>query len=166
MAVDLSELIDSLKREVGTPGNEDSTFPDALDADWLGHLQDGFWQARLDGMLEGYQETDGVVTPVASSAADLTRDLQQLVVLYAGIRIVTNQLRGIQTLFRAKAGAVEYETQQSAQVLKEILQELHRRRAVALERLSDLGQAETYYVDAVAERDWQISAQGLDWWGS
>lgn len=152
MAVDLSELIPSLKREVGTPGGEDDLFPDATDASWLGYLSDAFWGARLDGMLAGYVEADGEITP------DLDRDLQQLVILYAGITIVRNQLRSLNTRFRAVAGPVEYEIEQSASVLKGLLDELTSRRHLVLQRLSDIGAAtETYYIDSLTERDLRIN---------
>lgn len=165
MAVDLSDLVEVLKREVSVPGGEESTFPNADDSSWLGHIQDAFWDVRLDGMIPGYQESDGIVTPIDTSDDDLSRDLQQLVVLYAGIRIVRNQLRQIQTQFRAKAGPVEYETQQSATLLKDILAELHKRRAVVLERLSDLGSVEDYYIDAIAQRDYALGYGDTSWPG-
>lgn len=156
MAVDLFDLVESLKREVNVPGGD--AFPDTDDVIFFGYLQDAFWEARLDGMLSGFTEDgNGSVTPTTTGADDLTRELQQLVVLYAGIRILRNELMRVQTLFRAKAGSVEYETQQSASVLKDLLGELQRRRAVVLERLSDLGVVEDYYIDAIIERDFNLS---------
>lgn len=157
MAVDLGDLVETLRREVSQPGAETTTFPEANDDTFLGHLQDAFWEARLDGMLQGYDETDGTVTPEDVEDEDLSRDLQQLVVLYAGIRIIRNQLLAMNTSFRAKAGAVEYETGKSAAVLKGILDELQRRRNTVLTRLSDLGAIEDAYIDAVIGREDSIA---------
>jgi hypothetical protein len=152
MAVDLSELVPSLKREVGTPGTEESTFPAANEDSWVGYLSDAFWSARLDGMLAGYTESDGLVDP------DLDRDLQQLIVLYAGIAIVRNELLRMQTTFRAKSGPVEYEVQQAASVLKGLLDDMTARKALVMKRLSDLHAGTgTYYIDSLTERDRQIN---------
>lgn len=150
MAVDLFDLVESLRREVSPPGED--LFPNATDDEYLGNLQDSFWEARLDGLLEGFEESDGLVTPT-SGDTDLTRDLQQLVVFYAGFRIVRNHLRSLKTQFRAAAGPVSFETQQSANVLKDLLLELKYKRDLILTRLSDLGQIPTAYIDALVARD-------------
>lgn len=150
MAVDLFDLVESLRREVDPPGTP--AFPDATEDEFAGHLADAFWEIRLDGMLSGYAESDGLVSPT-SGTTELGRDLQQLIVLYAGVRIVRNQLRQLQTSFRAKAGPVEYETEQAASVLKGVLDDLVSRRNLILTRLSDLGVVDTYYIDSLYERD-------------
>lgn len=164
MSVDLTDLIPSLKRQVSAPGEEETTFPDANDASWLGYLQDAFWECRLDGMLAGFDEANGFVDPT-SGTTDITRDLQALVILYAGIDIIVNQLRGINTLFRAQAGPVSFETQHSAQVLKGILDELKSRRDLVLIRLSDVGAVPSFYIDAVIGRDISIGYGLTNWVG-
>jgi hypothetical protein len=152
VATDLSELIPSLKREVSTPGNEETTFPDADDDSWLGYLSDAFWSARLDGMLAGYTAADGIVTP------DIDGELQQLVILYAGMAIIRVELLRMQTKFRSKAGPVEYEVEQAATVLKGILDDMTARKALVLQRLSDVGAAtDTYYIDALTQMDLQVN---------
>lgn len=165
MSVDLGDLVESLKREVAAPGEEETAFPNATEDIWLGNLQDAFWDARLDGMLAGFTESDGLVTPV-SGTTEITRDLQQLVVLYAGIRIVRNSLRTLNTTFRAKAGPVEFETQNSASVLKGLLDLLMERRHAVLLRLSDLGQVPSYYIDAVYGRELSIHYGDTHWVGA
>lgn len=149
MAVDLFDLIEPLRREVNPPGT--NAFPDATDDDYSGYLADAFWEARLDGFLVGYEETDGIVTPI-SGTDDLGRDWQQLIVIYAGFRILKNELRQIKTLFRAEAGPVSFETQQSAQLLREIMLELRERRDWLLDNLASTGQVAAYYIDAVIAR--------------
>ena len=162
MPVDLNDLIDSLRREVNPPGGD--AFPNAFDDDYLGYLRDAFWEARLDGMLELYEEDEGLVSPYDVDDVEITRDLQQLVVLYAGIRMTRTQLTNLDTLFRTKAGPVEYETQKSAQLLKAILDELKSRRNLILERLSDVGSIPTYYIDAVIGREASIDSGYTHWY--
>lgn len=163
MSVDLSTLIDSLKRETAQPGQELTQFPGASDDSWLGYLQDAFWEARLDGLLADYTEdSNGIVTPMGGGGADMTRDLQQIVVLYASFTIVRNTLRNLRTLYRAQAGTVHYEYQQSANLLVELMKDLSRRRDMILSRLSDLGTVPSYYIDAVMARD-QNMRDGLVW---
>ncbi len=148
--VDLADLIESLQREVNAPGI--AQLPDAVDDDYLGNLRDGFWEAVLDGVISGFDEDEGIVSPVDTAGDDLTRELQQLVVFYAGFRIVRNQLRDIKSVFRTKAGPVEYEVQQAATVLKAILDHLIHQRNYLLNRLSDTGQTSVHIVDAVINR--------------
>lgn len=163
MSVDLGDLIESVKRSVSAPGAEETTFPDATDDSWLGYLQDAFWEVRLDGMLAGYVEADGLIEP--NGTTELTRDLQQLVVLYASIDIVVNQIRALQTTFRAVAGPVQFEIQRSAQVLKAILDELKHRRDLVLTRLSDIGAVPSYIIDAVVGRDISVGYGDTFWTG-
>lgn len=151
MSVDLSNLVELLQAEVDAPG--ENSFADAVETDWVNQLRSGFWETVLDGIMFGYEETDGIVTPIAPNITDLSREYQQLVIFYAGVRVVRNKLRTVGTAFKAKAGPVEYETQNSAQVLKAILDELINKRNIILRRLSDLGSSKAYYVDMVISRD-------------
>lgn len=163
MAVDLSDLVENLKREVNAPGI--SQLPDATDAEYLGNLQDGFWEAVLDGLISGYTESDGIVTPT-SGTTDMPRELQQLVIFYAGFRIVRNQLRDLKTAFRASAGPVSYETEQAATILTRILDDLKNRRDVMLRRLSDIGVVNDYYIDAYLARQESIGYGDTVWVGN
>lgn len=164
MAVDLSDLIENVKREVAPPGDEDTTFPNAVNADWLGNLQDGFWECVLDGVIEGYTEEDGIVTPTSGST-DIGRDLQQLVVFYAGFKIVRNQLKALPTVFRARSGDNEYEKQQAATLLRALMDELTRKRNIMLERLSDLGTIDATYVDMIIQRTTSTTYGDTYWYG-
>ncbi len=74
-------------------------------------------------------------------------------IFYAGIAVVRNAIRDLNTMLRAKAGPVEFETQKSANTLRDILKELQQRRAILLSRLSDMGVTDSYYIDAVLARD-------------
>lgn len=162
MAIDLGELIEPLRREVSPPGED--LFPNASDDEFFGNLQDAFWDAKLDGLLTNYTESDGLVSPITGTT-ELSREFQQLVVLYAGLRIVRNHLRSLNTVFRSKAGPVEFETQKSAQLLSGLLDELRTRRRLVLDRLADLGALDTYYIDAVIARDDSLRYGDSYWWG-
>jgi hypothetical protein len=122
------------------------------EAEWVAQLRNAFWEAVLDGIIVGYTEADGVVKPLEASGKALSRDLQQVIVFYAGVRVLKNRLMDLKTRFAAQAGPVRYETEQSAQVLRGLLDEAVRRRNIWLERLSDLGVTDSYYIDAVTAR--------------
>lgn len=151
MSVDIGNLIDAVRAEVNPPGED--LFPNATDDDYLLRLINAFWNATLDGIISGYEvDDDGIVTP-SSGTTDMSRELQQVIVFYAGIDAVRNHLRSLNTVFRAQAGPVEFEQQKSANTLRDILRELRDRRAILLGRLSDLGVTSSYYVDGVLTRD-------------
>jgi hypothetical protein len=184
MAVDLADLVEPLKREVSPPGSD--SFPDATDDNWIGSLTDAFWEVRLYGMLGGFEEnaaarggppsfTEGLVTPTGAFEGyddptgyapdqDLSRDLQQLIVLWAGYKVVLARFGWIQSVFRAQAGPVQYETQQAATVLKSLLDALKARIDDILIHLStwnkDPGVA---VIDSVIERSY-AQAVGETWW--
>jgi hypothetical protein len=182
VAVNLDTLIDSLKREVNAPGAD--LFPDATDDSWLGALTDAFWEVRLYGFLSGFEENsaarggpasfgEGVITPTGvvdetyddpfgfSTTQDLGRDLQQLIVLWAGWKIVLSRLGSLQTTFRVKAGPVEYETGSAATVLKSVLDYLKSGIDFVLANMGTSTQ--TVVFDAMVERSYS-EAVGMTWW--
>jgi hypothetical protein len=171
VAVDLADYTDALQREVNPPGVQD--FPAASDGDWLGQLADSFWEARLDGLLEGFTcDENGLITPVVpagtdpSTQPDLGRDMVQLVILYASFRVIRNTLRDIRTTFIAQAGSVRFETGQSASLLVEIMKDIVNRRDIILTRLSDLGSTNVTIIDAITARDQSIMQRTTYWVGS
>lgn len=162
--VDLSDLTEDMKSELSVPGVD--SFTDATNAQWLAQLRNAFWEAVLDGIIVGYQETDGIVRPIdTSSEVPLPRDLQQVVIYYAGLRILRNKMVDIKTKSKSVAGPVSFEVEQSAMVLKGLFDELVRRRKIWLERLSDIGATEAHYVDAVIARSSSLDSGGT-WWVS
>jgi len=163
VSVDLTDLIPYVKAEVSPPGND--LFPTVTAAEWTTRLANGFWNARLDGILAGFIESDGLVNPVPPGKVDMTRDLQQVIVFFAAYDTLILALRAINTTFRAKAGGVEFETQQSANVLKEIAQDLRERRNILLRRLSDLGSTPAYVIDSFIAREDALSAGASFWIG-
>lgn len=133
MAVELKDFIGSLRREVTPLGTAmPTTGPGAVtDEELTAYLADAFWEARLDGFCTGYAcDEDGTVDPVNRDGAvdpggpDLGREQVALIIIYAGLRILRMQVVNTRSAFRAKAGPVEYEEQNAATMLAEMLKQL------------------------------------------
>jgi hypothetical protein len=185
MSVDLANLVEPLQVEVQAPGGD--AYANATEDDYLGALINSFWEIRLYGFLGGFEEdsaarggppefTVGIITPLHvdpayddpfgySADQDLPRDLQQLIILWAAWKIALNNMATINSVFRAKAGPVEYETQQAASVLTAVLDQLKARITYLI------GNLPTGYgarggmavLDAVVERSYS-QAVGDVWW--
>ena len=168
-SVDLSDLISDLQGAVTIPGGT-SPYAAASDTEWLTRLRNAFWTAYNEGVFGGFTcNEDGIVSVAGVTGQSTTsfgRELQQIVILYAAINIVQNQMLQLKNQFRAKAGSVEYETQQSSQMINSILDSLLLQRATLLQRLSDLGYRKTYYIDAIIARDDSLRAGLITWNGS
>lgn len=137
MSVDLADYVDVLRREVTQPGSV--LFADVDDEVFANYLSDSFWEVRLDGFLTSWTEFEQLVDPVDVNDGDITRDRIALVVLYAGIRIVRNRLLDTNTKFRAVAGPVEYEIENSASMLTEMLRQLEHTKQRLLEMNYEAG---------------------------
>lgn len=138
MAVDLFELVDPLKRAIMVP--EADLYPNTTDAQWVGYLSDAFWSARIEaGLFSGYSINENDEVENTKGGSDLGRDYQQIIILYAALALLTNSILATNTRFRAKAGPAEFETENSATAMRDVLTELQRRRDMILSRLSDLG---------------------------
>lgn len=153
MAVDLLDHVPALKREVNPPGTNVITM---TDPEWIGYLSDAFWEARLDGFLQGYDLTanpvdvDTAVIPVGTE--EISRQNMALVVLYAGVRILRNRILNMPTNFRAKAGPVEFEQANSATVLAEMLKQLKSVKDRILEEQLYGGMTAVTILDAFSTR--------------
>lgn len=121
MAVDLGDYVVALRREIQPPGS--TLFDDVDDLSLEGYLSDAFWEARLDGFVTDYNESSGIVTPI-SGTEEFPREQTALVVLYAGLKILRNRLLQTNTKFAAKAGPVEFATENSANLLTEMARQL------------------------------------------
>ena len=161
-AVYLTDLIPSLEAALSVPGTT-SPYSAATDDEWLAKLKNAFWLAVLDQVISGYEmDEDGTITETDGTTT-LSSQLQYLIVLYACMDVVRNQLLQMKTVFRAKAGPVEYETQQSAPVLKALLDQFMSQRDRILETLASTSNLSTYYIDAVRSRDYAIRIDATDW---
>lgn len=159
MAVDLADYVDSLRREVTPLGS--NLFAGVADTTLANYLADAFWEARLDGFLTKWtSDVDGVVSPVDALGSDITQAEVALIVLYAGIRILRNQILNTNTSFRAKAGPVEFEQQASATMLAEMLKQLRDRRDQIIQQAQEVGTTVAVF-DAYSTRSLQWSS----YWG-
>ena len=143
---DLGDLAEAFKREVAVPGTFATAFPSMSDDDIVGSLADAFGEAQLDGFF-GTLSLDvdaGLVDPDLSVAG------AALVVMYAGMRLIRQQLRGMKT--RYKAGPVEVE--QSASALTEELKQIERRRIQVIQQAvrAGRGYGSVFVLDAYVSR--------------
>lgn len=161
MAVELVDYVDSLRREITPLGT--TMFAGVTEDQLLGFLSDAFWEARLDGFMANYvADEDGVVTN-EGSGGDLDRRYVALVVLYAGIKILRNRILNMNTGFRAKAGPVEFEQQNSATMLAEMLKQLRATKDRILQELDEVTDAtDVLALDAFSVRLFDSSS----YWGS
>lgn len=155
MAVDLSEeLIDSLKREVNPPGTDG--FVSATEDEWLGNLLDSFWEAKLYGFFTNYSaDVDGNVSPITGTD-EIPREQQELIVLFAGARVIRNELKNKNTHFRAQAGPVEFEVDNSATLLVQILKDIRSKVDLALAVVGTISATSITYVDSLLGREESI----------
>lgn len=152
MTVDISDLIVSLQREVNPPGTD--LFPNATDDDWLGQLLDSFWEAKLFGFFTTFTaDLDGLISPNTTGDDDMARSDQALIILFAGARVIRNELKNTSTGFRAVAGPVEFETQNSAQLLRDILKDIRSKVDLALAALGTINSTTATYIDSLVGRE-------------
>ncbi len=166
MSVDLSGFTAQVQVAVSPPGS--NLFADANDNDWLEALIGGFWDARLDGfMIEWTENADGmspgIITPVSPGTKDLPRQLVQLVIFYTALNAIRGLMTNVKTQFKAQAGSVSVEQQQSANILRDVFEDLTARRAELYRVLSEQGFVRIGYLDGFRERNTSIRF-GETWW--
>lgn len=127
---DLTTLVPTLKRAVAVPGTFDTYFPDATTADLKGQLMDGFAEVQLYGGLTDFSMDDnGVVTP------DLDRGEGAIVVIFAMVRMLANELRNRPTHTRFEAKGNVAETDRAASVMTQLLKDYQAQKKSLLEQL-------------------------------
>ena len=161
--VDLSDLIPDLEIAIVAPGQTD-LYANVSNDEWLTRLRNAFWTAYNDGLIQGFTcSDDGIISSFSSSGDALGRDMQQIIIFYCGLNAVQNSLMQIKTKFRAQAGPVAYETEQSAQVLKGLLDALLSQRDDIMSRLGNMNNVPVTYIDAVRQRDYSMRNNYVDW---
>jgi hypothetical protein len=150
VALDLSEFIPALKREVSVPGTTGILDAASFD-DLVGILVDAFWLARLDGFFAAYTCSEDGVVEHLDGGLDLPREHVSVILLYAGIKVVRNKILGTSSGLRAKAGPVEYETSIPATVMTALLTGLRETQRHLLDEVREEGGYEATTVDTF---DW------------
>lgn len=165
MAVDITELEDALKREVNPPNIDLLSEFTVYSPDYaVGHLRDSFWQCVLFDIITGYRLNDDEIVPIDENDDDLGEDRQQIIVLYAAVRILMNRLANLKTAFKAQAGPVAFQTAQDGNLLRDILKAKREMLGVILTELGGRGGSRrTAVFDAVIERTYTI-AYNDTWW--
>ena len=151
MSIDLSDYVSSLRREISPPGS--TVFDSVPDSSFIGYLADAFWQASLDGFFVGYSADDSGLVTETTATTEFSRAQVALVILYAAITVLRNRIMNTSTSFRAKAGPVEFEQQNSATMLTELLRELAATKT-ALVASIEAGATLVAYFDAYSTRSY------------
>lgn len=131
----LADYVEPLKRAVAVPGTFDSVFPETSDDDLEALLADAMAEAQLDGYLYDY----AVDLTTYETTPDLTVPMTALLVIYAGYRILVNEVRNRKTHVRYEAGPTVFEEDQTASMLNELLRQINDRKKDLLEQ-ARLGQ--------------------------
>jgi hypothetical protein len=154
----MSELVPAYQREVAPLGTFAAQYPSATTPLQIGLLSDAFAEAQLDGFFP-----TSVLDPDANEVdPDLSSAGRALVVIYAGIRTLRNDLGNAKSRVNYVAGPVQYEVEQAASVLKGLLDgALERRLALILSARQGKGTS-VYAGDAYATRQIQ-GPWGLGW---
>lgn len=167
MATLVSDLRAQLRRAVNVPGFEQ--LPDITNSELDGYIMDGFWEARLLGLLGSYTQTDGTefATPPGtvikkiSDDGDLEPQYQQMVVIIGALKLIRLKILNLAVNFKAVAGPVEYEQQASATTLRAILASMEGQVRELKASYSDLiGGGAFSYFDGELQRDSAL-IQGL-----
>jgi len=145
---DVSDLVGAYKREVSALGDFDAAFPNATDAAITGLLMDAFGEAQLDGFFQ----TMTLDVDLEAVTPDLSAAGAALVVLYAGIKTLRNQILTAGAESRYKAGPVEYLTKQNSYAQTELLKQLERRRDGLIEQARYGRGTPVYQMDAYSAR--------------
>lgn len=147
MVTDLSEYVESLRREVEPLGS--NVFVAVTNTEWTSYLSDAFWEAKLDGFFVPWAcDPDGIIT----GSTPFPRQGAQLCVIYAGVRVLRNKVLNTSTRFRARAGEVEYEQESGATMLTEMLKQLKAQKEMLLARAEDTGSTVAVF-DALSVRE-------------
>lgn len=145
---DLADLVEAYKREVSIPGAFSTDFPTVTDEGILGALGDAFAEAQIDGFFGTMvlDTDDWSVTPDLSTAG------AALVVLYAGIRVLRQQIAAAARGTTYKAPGLEYTTTPSASVLTELLRQMYVRRQTVLQNTQRMNGTSVFMLDGYERR--------------
>lgn len=161
-AVDLADLVPDLILELNAPGAD--VYPTVSEEEWVNRLRNAFGYALMDQVITGYKEVDGIVTP-STGSTPLSREQQQILILYVAIQVVRNKLLDLKASTRAKAGSVEYEeATQGASVMVAILNDYTSRRAQLVEQVAKANSAtRMYYINSFISRQNALN-DGYTYW--
>lgn len=141
---DLGEATTSLANTIARPGTFATLFSETTDNDLVDVLRDGFAECQMEGMFSDYTDTDGVIDP------DLTNGETATVVLFAAVRLLRAELANRASHVRYEAGPVTFEEDRSAQVLRQVFDDMRAQKARMTNLLSETGNAGSVFLLADA----------------
>lgn len=163
MAVALADLIEPLKVALNPPGRD---LFDATNTEWVLRLANAFWSAHLEGHYSQYRINDNdEIVNLDEGGDDISRDMQQIVVLRATIDAIDARLTNLPHGRRSKAGPVETEVTMLASVLVELLRAKRKELLDLRDRLVD-GTTESvgvYVIDGVIARTQSLLSGCTAW---
>jgi hypothetical protein len=163
MATPITELIPMFDREINVPNAPQVTVSASQK---LGYIADGFWDARLFGLLSKYTIVDGAdvvpaeptgdnyITDISTKSKDLDQQFWMMVVIFAGFRLLRLKVMELAVNFKAEAGPVSFEQQASATVLRALLDNLQRRIDELKMIYSDQYGSAFYLMDGMAQAEY------------
>jgi len=145
---ELVDLVEAYKREVSIPGAFATDFPTVTDEQIQGALGDAFGEAQIDGFFGKMtlDTDDWIITPDLSTAG------AALVVIYAGIRVLRQQIANQARGTTYKAPGLEYTTTPAASVLAELLKQLNVRRKEIITNTQRGVGTSVFMIDGYAHR--------------
>lgn len=171
MGTPITDLIPMLDREINVPNAPQIT---ASAGQKLGYIEDGFWDARLSGLLKEFTVADGAdldppgttgtkyFTDTATKAEGLDQEFWMLIVIMAGFRLLRLRIMQLAVNFNAQAGPVSYEQQASATVLRALLDNLQGRVQELKGLYSDKFNSIFVLMDGVAQSEYAALNQLAD----
>lgn len=122
MAVDLRELVDSLRVKLNTPGDSSSLFTfTGAEEDWALALANGFWTLYNRGFFGDYRvDAEDLTITNTTGGDDLIREDQQAIVLQTGLDAIRSKMINLFIITRDHAGPVETERQRSSTLLRSL----------------------------------------------
>lgn len=156
MSVPLVDLVPSIRVALNVPGSTTGLFVFDDEGEWVDALANGFWYAKLRGCFAKYRVTDAkeivYVPDVDDITNDLSREEQQVIVLFAALSAIEAQMLSLYTLQRSKAGPVETEKQRSATLLKALLDEKRKELAEVRDDLASQVSTTVAVIDTILGR--------------
>lgn len=171
MTTPITDLIPMFDREINVPNASQIT---ASAGQKLGYIEDGFWDARLSGLLPKFTVVDGAdtdppgttgtkyFTDASTKSQSLDQQYWMMIVIFAGYRLLRLRIMQLAVNFTAEAGPVSYEQQASATVLRALLENLQRRVDELKALYSDEYGSTLFYMDGVAQATYADFAQLAD----
>lgn len=169
MSTPTQDLVPMFQREINLPAAGQITI---TGGQIVGYIEDGFWDARLSGVLENYTIADGAdindvgggspgqnyFTDISGLTEDLPKQFWMLITIFGGFRLLRLRIMELAVNFSAQAGPVSYEQEASATVLRALLDNLQGRIQELKGQYSDEFSSTFVLMDAVAQREYAMLA--------